>query len=96
MWVREGIQRLPNLPAGAKVTWYLSPPLEAASKAPGIGRGMVKDFSWFEVTEPKPGQSEAPELAASQPRGSIRQVSWAALIATLLALAAAAAFFLAR
>jgi hypothetical protein len=96
MWVREGIQRLPNLPAGAKVTWYISPPLDSASKAPGTGRGMVKDFSWFEVNEPKSDQSEEPEPAAGHPRGATRQLAWAGGIATLAALAAAAAFILIR
>jgi hypothetical protein len=96
MWVREGIPRLPNLPAGAKVTWFLAPPLEASPGAPAPGRGTVKEFSWFEVVEPKPGQGEEPEHAARDPRSAVRKMVPATSIAVLAALAAAAAFFLMR
>jgi hypothetical protein len=96
MWVREGIQRLPNLPASAKVTWFVSPPLDAAAKDPGPGRGVVKEFSWFEVIEPKASQAEEPDHAVRDSRGAARKTILVAFIATLAALAAIAAFILIR
>ena len=44
MWIRDGIQQLPHLPVSAKVIWFLSPPLDTL-ETPGVGRGVVENFS---------------------------------------------------
>jgi hypothetical protein len=93
MWTRDGMQRLPNLPASAKVTWFLSPPLDD-SDAPGLGRGVVKEFSWLEAVEPKSKQNEEPGHAAPDTRRAMLKMGLGALIAMLAALVAMAAFIL--
>ena len=94
MWVREGIQRLPNLPADAKVTWFLSPPLHGASKGPELARGLVEE--WFEVAEPNLMKKEDAAQEVRSPERAILRMILAALIAILAALVAMAVLVLIR
>jgi hypothetical protein len=92
MWVRDGMERLPNLPADAKVTWFLSPPsVDAPGSAP-LERGLVTSFSWLELTDSRSKQDEEPrQPAADRPRAILKAIL-AVLIAILAALLGLAVF----
>ncbi len=94
MWVRDGIQRLPNLPADAKVTWFLSPPLHGASEAPEPGRGLVAE--WFEVAEPNSVKDEGAHQEVRSPERAALEMILATLLAILAALVAIAVLVLIR
>ncbi len=83
MWVRDGIQRLPNLPVDAKVTWFLSPPLNGGSKS-AEARGVVEE--WFEVAGPGSIKNEDAVAEVRNPERAILRMILAALIAILAAL----------
>jgi hypothetical protein len=99
MWVRDGMQLLPNLPSDAKVAWFLAPPLDSAEH-PGIGRGKVQNLSWFEPVEPKSQRADRADNASGRASRSqttrTLHLSLTALVVTMAALVAMAAWILVK